>query len=149
MDNESEYTIVTGSDVMQIDRIHWWLSEHSYWARGIPKQTVATAIKASFCVGVFHKDLQIGFARFITDYAVFAYLADVYIEEEHRRNGLSKRIMETLMIQPWINGVRRIMLATKDAHGLYEHFGFQPLRNADRIMEIFYPDMYVQAVEAS
>lgn len=136
------YTIAMESDAMQVDRIHRWLSTHSYWAKGIPRETVATFIAHSFCIGVFHEGLQIGFARFVTDYAVFAYLADVYIEEEHRGKGLSKRMMETLMAQPWIAGLRHLKLGTADAHGLYAQFGFVPLARPERMMEIIQRDSY-------
>lgn len=138
------YIVQTGVEAMQPERIHWWLDERSHWGRGIPMQTVETMIRHSFCVGVFYDGLQIGFARFITDYAVFAYLADVYVEEEHRGKGLSKRMMETLMSQPWIKDMRRFLLATKDAHGLYAQYGFGPLHYPDRMMEIFYRDLYTE-----
>lgn len=139
-----EYSIKTGSDAMQPEPIHRWLSERSYWAKGIPLKTVQTVIAHSFCIGVFADDVQIGFARFVTDYAVFAYLADVYVEEEHRGLGLSKQMMETLMAQPWIAGLRRLMLATMDAHGLYAQHGFKPLAHPERVMEIVHFNTYQQ-----
>lgn len=142
------YIILTGLKAMQPQRIHWWLDQRSHWARGIPMQTVQTMLAHSFCVGAFHEGLQIGFARFITDYAVFAYLADVYVEEEHRGKGLSKQMMEVLMSQPWISGMRRFMLATKDAHGLYAQYGFRPLHYPERMMEIFHRDLYTQTKQS-
>jgi GNAT superfamily N-acetyltransferase len=138
------YEIRTGAGSMQPERIHGWLTEHSYWAKGIPLSTVQTMIDHSFCVGLFHDDVQIGFARFVTDYAVFAYLADVYIEAPHRGNGLSKRMMEVLMAESWIGGLRRLSLATRDAHGLYTQFGFAPLAHPERLMEIVRPNLYTQ-----
>lgn len=129
---------------MQLPRIHHWLHHRSYWAKGIPLETVQTMIANSFCIGVFGDGVQIGFARFVTDYAVFAYLADVYIEEEHRGQGLSKQMMEVLMSQPWIKALRRLALGTMDAHGLYKQFGFEPLEHPERLMEITRPDIYTQ-----
>ncbi len=136
MNSTSAYIVTTGSELMQQERIHAWLHEHSYWAKGIPLETVRTMIEHSFCVGVFYEDVQIGFARFVTDYAVFAYLADVYVEEAHRGKGLSKRMMDVLMGQSWIPGLRRIILGTLDAHGLYRQYGFADLHAPDRMMEI-------------
>jgi GNAT superfamily N-acetyltransferase len=130
------YTILTGFDAMQPERVHDWISKHSYWAKDIPFETLHTTMKHSFCVGVFHNGLQVGFARFVTDYAVFAYMADVYVEETHRGQGLGKRMMDTLMGQPWIKGLRRMTLGTKDAHGLYAQYGFRPIAHPERLMEI-------------
>ena len=138
------YTIHTGVEAMQPERIHSWLSTHSYWAKDIPFETLYTTMQHSFCVGVFHNGIQVGFARFVTDYAVFAYMADVYVEEAHRGLGLSKRMMETLMGQPWIKGLRRLMLATKDAYGLYAQYGFRPIAHPERLMEIVQRDGYQQ-----
>jgi GNAT superfamily N-acetyltransferase len=136
------YTIRTASAEMQVERIHHWLSQRSYWAKGIPFETVTTAVKHSFCIGTFHHDIQNGFARFITDYAVFAYLADVYVEEAHRGLGLSKAMMEVLMQEPWVKKLRRLLLATKDAHGLYAQFGFGPLEHPERMMGILQANPY-------
>lgn len=102
-------------------------------------------IAHSACAGAFYKGEQIGFARFVTDYSVFAYLADVYVEEAHRGLGISKRMMEALMDMPWVPGLRRLLLATKDAHGLYAQYGFGPLRYSERMMEILRNDLYQQS----
>ena len=120
---------------MDIAAIHQYLSEESYWARGIPLEVVRQSLKNSFCIGVFNGKSQVGFARLVTDYSTFAYLADVYILTEHRSKGLSKEIMRYIMDLDWIQGVRRIMLATADAHGLYHQFGFEVTATPDRIME--------------
>ncbi len=140
----AEYSIKTGSEAMQPERIHRWLSEHSYWAKGIPFETVKTAIAHSFCIGVFADGVQVGFARFITDYAVFAYLADVYVEEEHRGRGLSKRLMNALMMQPFVAGLRGLKLGTHDAHGLYAQYGFKSPAHPERAMEIVHFNSYQQ-----
>ena len=129
---------------MQVDRIHRWLSECSHWSKGIPFNTVEAMVSNSFCVGVFYYGQQIGFARLITDYTAIAYLADVYVEEDHRGRGLSKRMMEVIMSEPWVKNLRRLFLSTKDAHGLYAQYGFTPIRYPERMMEILHIDQYQQ-----
>lgn len=142
--NCTGYMITTDQSLMQVDRIHHWLSTKSHWATNIPFETVQTAVANSFCAGVFIDDMQIGFARFITDYSIFAYLADVYIEEEHRGIGLSKLMVELMMNDDWVKDLRRLLLATMDAHSLYEKYGFNGLLYPERMMEIFRLDMYEQ-----
>lgn len=137
------YTITTDKSLMKVGDIHRWLSEEAYWSKEIPYQTVKTAFDNSFCIGVLIGDRQVGFARLVTDYATFAYLADVYVEEEHRGSGLSKRMMEILFSYEWVKGLRRIMLSTINAHDLYRKYGFASCRYPDRLMEILLsPDMY-------
>jgi len=125
-----------GAEKMQTKRIHRWLNEHSYWAKGIPLETVETSIRHSCCVGAFLKEEQIGFARLVTDYATFAYLADVYVEEAHRGLGLSHAMLHELMEAPFVKGLRKILLSTLDAQTLYLKHGFQVLKNPERVMEI-------------
>ena len=137
-----EYVITTDQQLMQVDRIHNWLSTRSHWAINIPFETVKTAVENSFCAGVFKDGVQIGFARFITDYSIFAYLADVYIEEAHRGRGLSKQLTQLMMEEERVKNLRRLFLATKDAHTLYQRYGFGPLRYPERMMEIFKVDLY-------
>lgn len=131
---------------MDIDAIHSYLSR-SYWAENVPKSVVAKAVENSLCFGVLHvqkdgKETQIGFARLITDSATFAYLADVYILEEHRKKGLSKQMIAQIVAHPQLQGLRRIMLATQDAHGLYEQFGFTPLTDEKMFMQLWTPKVY-------
>lgn len=126
---------------MDIDFIHSFLTR-SYWAEGISKEIIRRSIEGALCFGVFENDKQVGFARMITDRATFAYLADVFIIEEYRRLGLSKLLMEVIMSHPDLQGLRRMMLATRDAHELYKKFGFTPLNNVDRWMHIHNPDIY-------
>jgi len=126
---------------MDIDLIHSFLTR-SYWAEGISKEIVSRSIDGALCFGVFENDKQVGFARMITDRATFAYLADVFILEEYRGLGLSKWLMEVIMSYPDLQGLRRMMLATRDAHELYKKFGFTSLNNVDRWMHIHYPDVY-------
>ena len=126
---------------MDIDLIHSFLTR-SYWAEGISKEIIRRSIDGALCFGVFENDRQVGFARMITDRATFAYLADVFIIEEYRGLGLSKLLMEVIMSHPDLQGLRRMMLATRDAHELYKKFGFTPLNNVDRWMHIHHPDVY-------
>ena|SRR3990167_269908 len=139
------YKISASKNEMDIDAIHNFIGR-SYWAEGIQKDTLSKAVNNSLCFGVFTTSgEQIGFARMITDSATFAYLADVYILEVHRGKGLSKRLMQEIMAHPDLQGLRRINLATRDAHGLYEKFGFKPLSSPEKVMEILKPDVYKDA----
>jgi N-acetylglutamate synthase-like GNAT family acetyltransferase len=126
---------------MDIDLIHSFLTR-SYWAEGISKEIVRRSIEGALCFGVFENDKQVGFARMITDRATFAYLADVFIIEEYRGLGLCKWLMEVIMSHPDLQGLRRMILATRDAHELYKKFGFTPLNNVDRWMHTHHPDIY-------
>src|SRR6476659_9236422 len=116
-----DYSITTDKNKMDIDFIHSYLTR-SYWAEGITKEIVARSIAGSLCFGVFNNDKQVGFARMVTDEATFAYLADVFIDEFHRGKGLSKWLIQVIMAHPGLQGLRRILLATRDAHGLYTQF---------------------------
>jgi GNAT superfamily N-acetyltransferase len=137
-----EFTISTDRTRLRIDAIHKFLSEESYWARGRTKEQTITAIKNSLPFGVYKGENQIGFARIVTDYATFVYLGDVYILEEFRGRGLSKRLMEVIVNHPELQGLRRWILATKDAHTLYEKFEFTALKFPERWMEKTAPNAY-------
>lgn len=139
------YIITTDKAQLQPEAIHKWLSEESYWAKHVPFHIVKTSFDNSYCIGVLKNGEQVGYARFITDYATFAYLADVYVQEAHRGNGLSKKMMEVLMEQDWVKGLRKLMLATLDAHGLYTQYGFTPMAISERYMEISRPIIYGDA----
>lgn len=138
-----EYKIKIGFENMDIDSIHHFLSTQSYWAKGISFEIVKESLQKSFCIGTFYKNKQVGFARLITDYATFAYLADVYVIDAHRRKGISKMMIKHMMDQEWTNHLRRLLLATLDAHSLYSQFGYLPLKNPERFMEINRPDIYI------
>ena len=140
----NEFLYSTDKAKLAIPYIHEFL-EHSYWAKGIPQSVVETSIENSLCIGIYHDSRQIGFARLITDYATFAYLADVFVDEKYRGKGVSKALMQFILSFGFCNGLRRIMLATWDAHGLYNQFGFQPLQRPDRYMEIHHPDVYLSS----
>jgi GNAT superfamily N-acetyltransferase len=137
-----EFTISTDRNRLQTDAIHRFLSEESYWGRNRTKEQTEMAIKNSLPFGVYTGENQIGFARVVTDYATFAYLGDVYILEEFRGLGLSKWLMETIVNHPELQGFRRWVLATKDAHTLYEKYGFTPLKHPERWMEKAAPNAY-------
>lgn len=137
-----EFTISIDKSRIQFDVIQQFLAEESYWARErMPEQT-RTAIENSLCFGLYHEEKQIGFARVISDFATFAYLGDVFVIQEFRGRGLSKWLMETLLSHPDLQGLRRWLLATRDAHGLYRQFEFEPLRFPERWMERTAPDAY-------
>jgi GNAT superfamily N-acetyltransferase len=138
------YSISSDPSRLDIPAIHAFLAR-SYWSPGIPLATVERAIANSLAFGVFQGQAQVGFARVITDRATFAYLADVYILEEHRGQGLGRRLVETVLAHPDLQGLRRFMLATRDAHGLYADFGFKALAAPDRLMEILRPQAYGSA----
>jgi GNAT superfamily N-acetyltransferase len=129
-------------DLLQVEKVHAYLSNESYWAKGIPFETVLRSIENSLCWGVYHKGEQIGFARMITDQATFAYLADVYILENHRGKGLSKQLLKEILSHSKLQGLLRLMLATRDAHGLYAQFGFTVPEDPQKLMQLVFPDMY-------
>jgi len=137
----NEYEVLLGSEFMDVASIQAYLTT-SYWSEGIPIEVVARAVRNSVCCGVFFSGQQIGFARAVTDAATFAYIADVYILEAHRGNGLAKQLIDSLVSQKELQGLRRMMLATRDAHSLYERYGFKALANPDLIMENWKPKVY-------
>ncbi len=129
------YTITTDKDQMFPVDIHRWLSEEAYWSLGITYDAVKLLFDNSYCVGVIKDGKQIGFARIITDYSTFGYLADVYVEEPHRGKGLCTQMLDILFEQEWVQGLRRIMLSTIDARDLYRKYKFTECRYPDRLME--------------
>ena len=137
-----EFTISTRRNRLQLDAIHKFLSEESYWAKERTKEQTEMAIKHSLPFGVYKGENLIGFARVVTDYATFAFLGDVFILEEFRGQGLSKWLMEVIIDHPDLQGFRRWILATKDAHLLYEKFGFAAPKFPERWMEKTAPNAY-------
>jgi GNAT superfamily N-acetyltransferase len=134
----------TDQTLLNLNYIHDFLSNRSYWAAGIPMQVVQRSVQNSLCVGVYENKNQVGFARVITDLATFGYLADVFIDEAHRGKGLSKALVAFILSFEELKFLRRFILATKDAHGLYASYGFCPLKSPERFMEIARPDIYKQ-----
>jgi N-acetylglutamate synthase-like GNAT family acetyltransferase len=138
----SNYYISDNKALLSLNIIHSFLSQ-SYWAKGIPFSTLETAIDNSLTFGVYtQENEQVGFARMITDQATFAYLADVFILEEHRGRGLSKKLMQYIMDYPTLQDLRRTVLVTADAHKLYQEYNFTPLNKAEGFMEIWRPNIY-------
>jgi GNAT superfamily N-acetyltransferase len=136
--------ITTDPARMDGDAIHAFL-RRAYWSQEIPRETVQRALEHSLCFGLFDGTAQVGLARLVTDYATFAYLCDVYVLESHRGRGLGKWLIECVMAHPVMPGLRRLMLVTNDAHGLYEQFGFVPASEPQKLMEIRRPNIYQQA----
>jgi GNAT superfamily N-acetyltransferase len=131
-----EYTISTDKSLVNLPVVHAYLSEQSYWARGISYDNLKRRIEHSLVFGVYCRGKQAGFARVVTDFAAIAYVADVFILEEYRGKGLSKLLMKAIMEHPDLQGLRRWILVTRDAHGLYSKFGFKPLESPEKYMEI-------------
>jgi GNAT superfamily N-acetyltransferase len=137
-----EYVISTDHTRLSLDVIHGFLT-NCYWAKGIPQEVVARSIEHSLCFGIYDGEgAQVGFARVISDFATIAYLGDVFVLESHRGQGLGQWLMECVMQHPALQGLRRWILLTRDAHGLYSQFGFTPLKSAERYMELHQPDVY-------
>lgn len=139
--SHDEFVISTDPDRLDVDAIHAYLSR-SYWSAGIPKDIVERSIGGSICFGLYTAGMQIGFARVISDRATFGYLADVYVLETYRGRGLSKWLMRVILEHPDLQQLRRFMLVTSDAHGLYAQYGFQSLASPERHMEIVRSDVY-------
>jgi GNAT superfamily N-acetyltransferase len=133
------YHITTDQNFLDLDMIHNYLCNESYWSKGITIDRVQRSIENSMCFGIYKHDKQVGLARVITDKAIFAYLCDVFILDEYRGNGLSKWLLQTILAHPELQGLKRWTLATLDAHGLYKQFGFSPLGTPGNWMDIFTP----------
>ena len=133
---KDDYTISTDPAKLDIDAIADML-RRAYWAQGRTPEMIARYLQHSLVFGVYHKGGQVGLARVVSDYTTFAWLCDVFIHEDHRGHGLGKWLMETVHAHPDLQGLRRWMLATRDAHGLYEQFGWTPLDHPERWMHKF------------
>ena len=141
---EEEYFVSIDKTKIDCGLVHQFLSEKSYWAKNIPLTIVEKSIENSFCFGVYNrKNEQVAFARVVTDFATFAYLADVFVIEAHREKGISKFLMTFIMQHEKLQGLRRWVLATRDAQGLYAQFGFEPLPHPQNFMTIAKPNMYL------
>ena len=138
---KGEFLISTDKLRLDLEVIHDFLANQSYWAQGRDREVIKRGIENSLNFGVYHRDRQIGFARVVTDYATFAWLADVFVLEEYRGQGIGKWLIEVILSHPRLQGFRRWALATKDAHELYRRFGFDELRRPERWMERPDPNM--------
>ncbi len=147
------YLISTDKGRIDVDAVHAALSA-SYWSPGIQREFVERGIRGALCFGVYHeggaaRPVQVGFARVISDYASYAYLADVYVAESHRGRGLSKWLMETIIAHPDLQNLRRFCLMTRDAHGLYARYGFKAMDDATRYMERMDREVYTRLATAT
>ncbi len=139
------YSVASDSTRLDVDAIHAFLTT-SYWCAGVPREIVERSLRGSICFGLYHtagdKVRQVGLARVITDEATYAYLCDVYVLPEHRGRGLGRWLMQAVMSHPSLQGLRRFSLITRDAHRLYEEFGFKPLAKPEGHLEIHRPNAY-------
>ena len=140
--NAEHIEISTDRSRLDIDVIHDFLSKDSYWAQNRTLAQTQTAIENSLCFGAYSGDRLVGFGRVVSDFATFAYVGDVFVVEEFRGHGLGKMLMEAIVAHEDLQGLRRWVLATRDAHGLYEQFDFSTLRFPERWMERTAPDAY-------
>jgi GNAT superfamily N-acetyltransferase len=137
-----EFLISTDRELLSLDVVHGFLT-NCYWAKGIPREVVARSIAHSLCFGVYQDGgAQVGFARVISDFATVAYLGDVFVLESHRGRGLSKWLMDSIVQHPALADLRRWILLTRDAHGLYSQFGFTPVKAPECYMELHQPNVY-------
>jgi len=144
--HRGRFLISTDQSRLDLNAIHAFLTR-SYWSEGISRGRVARAVSESLAFGLFDAAHQIGFARVISDRATFAYLCDVYVLEEYRGRGLGKWLIEVVQSHPDLQGLRRFVLVTRDAHSLYRRHGVQALVNSDGYLEIFRPDVYRSKTE--
>jgi GNAT superfamily N-acetyltransferase len=143
-----EFMISTDRARLDLVATHEFLAGSSYWAKGIPFETFARSAENSLCFGVYDSaGAQVGFARVISDFATFAYIADVFVLDSQRGHGLGKWLMECIQQHPQLQGLRRWVLTTRDAHGLYVQFGFTSPKFPERYMEILRPNMYEELQE--
>jgi GNAT superfamily N-acetyltransferase len=141
MISADDYEVSTDRDRLDVDLIHEFLRS-SYWAPNIPRGVVERSITNSLSFGAYNDGRQVAFARVITDFATFAYIGDLFVVEPHRGRGVAQRLMRAILDHPDLQGLRRILLATRDAHALYTRFGFQPLSHPEDFMTIHRPDVY-------
>ena len=136
--------LAVSDDPARIDRarVHDFISRESYWAKGIPRDVMDRAIDNSLCFGLYRGAAQLGFARVVTDRSTFAYLCDVFLEDGARGTGFGKWLVECIVAHPDLQGLRRFSLMTRDAHELYRRFGFKPLPDATRYLEIHHANAY-------
>jgi GNAT superfamily N-acetyltransferase len=139
---QGDLVISTDRRLLDVAMLHNFLANRSYWATGRPLDVVRRSLENSLCFGLYENHRQIGFARVVTDQATFAWLCDVFVLEPYRGRGLAKWLIGHVMGCPTLQGLRRVLLGTRDAHGLYERYGFTPLADAARFMEVFRPDLY-------
>jgi GNAT superfamily N-acetyltransferase len=146
MTSTDAFVVDTDPERLDLALIHGFLTR-SYWASGIPFAVVRRSVRHSLCFGLYDGERQVGFARVVSDRATFAYLADVFVLESHRGRGLGKLLMAAVIAHPELQGLRRWMLATRDAHALYARFGFTPLPAPESFMQLHDPGVYAGALD--
>jgi GNAT superfamily N-acetyltransferase len=139
---QGDFLISTDPGLLDVPLIHDFLANRSYWATGRPLAVVRRSLEQSLCFGLYEQGRQVGFARVVTDRATFAWLCDVFVLEAYRGRGLSKWLLGCVMSHPALRGLRRVLLGTRDAHSLYERYGFTPLADPTRFLEVFRQDVY-------
>jgi GNAT superfamily N-acetyltransferase len=137
-----EFEITTDQARFDLDVIHDYLAQESYWAQGIPRPTLEKSVRNSLCFGLFEANRQVGLARVVSDYATIAYLGDVFVLPDYQGRGLAKWLMQCVVAHPDLQNLRRWILVTKDAHGLYRKYGFTQLAQQQNFMELHNPDVY-------
>lgn len=140
----SEVILKTGKENMDVKMIHRFLNEDSYWAKGISYALVDHSLAHSFCIGAFVNGEQVGFGRVITDYYTFGWFADFLVLPEYRGKGISKKMLSYILEQPWSKRLRRKMLNTSSAHGLYRQFQFTEITNPSYLLEIYNPTIHLE-----
>jgi GNAT superfamily N-acetyltransferase len=136
-----DFLVSTDPTRLDLDVIYDFLT-NCYWAKGIPREVVVRSIEHALCFGIYESGGQVGFARVISDFATIAYVGDVFVVESHRGRGLGKWLMECIVQHPGLQNLRRWILTTRDAHGLYSQFGFTPVKTPERFMERHQANIY-------
>ncbi|MDI9258778.1 GNAT family N-acetyltransferase [Alicyclobacillus sendaiensis] len=136
---DGEWEISTDRNRIDREVVYRFLHDEAYWSRGIPRSLVEQAIENSLCFGVYQRETLIAFARVVSDFATFAYLTDVFVLPEYRGHGVGKALIRSIMKHPHLQSLRRFVLVTSDAHGLYEQFGFRPIQDPGKYMEMITP----------
>jgi GNAT superfamily N-acetyltransferase len=140
--HRGEFLVSTARERLDLDVVYGFLT-NCYWAKGVPREIVARSIEGALCFGIYDGEgAQVGFARVISDFATIAYIGDVFVLETHRGRGLSKWLMDCIVQHPALQNLRRWLLTTRDAHGLYSQFGFTPVKVPERFMELHDPHVY-------
>lgn len=145
--HKDPHWITTDQSKMDLDMIHDYLANRSYWAQNLPREVLLVSMEHSYCFGLFQQEKQIGFARVITDFVTFAYIADVFVIEEHRRKKLASWLISQIMQTPHLQKIRRWQLITSRTPDLYSPFGFKSLKSPDFHMEISHGNIYLEIKE--
>jgi|SRR5581483_409262 len=144
MSNDSTFEITTELSRINCDLVHDWIARKSYWAGQIPRSVFDRAVRGSLCFGALERDATVGFCRVVSDRATFAYISDMFVDPSHQGRGIGKALMAAITEHPELQELRRWVLVTGDAHGLYERYGFERLAAPERFMERRDPEVYAR-----